>query len=122
MTKRIEAQWRTVAIFGVAAASSCVWVRPAEPDRDVYEACEADWQCPGTSACWSVTIAYGHREVTDSLCTTACEWDWDCPYDGSCQAPDAGPPLCYARCFDDLDCYIGFACDIDAYDPVCIPW
>jgi hypothetical protein len=121
---RERASWsvRAVAVFCVAVVSGCIWVQPTEPVRDEYEPCEADSQCPSGDACWSVTIVYGHDEVTDSFCTSPCTWDWDCPYDGSCQAPDAGPPLCYARCFDDLDCYAGFACDLEAYDPVCIPW
>lgn len=110
-----------IAVLGVALPS-CIWVHTNTPWPDAYVPCSSDSQCPVGTSCWSVTIAYEDVWVTDSLCTLPCSFHWECPDDGSCQDPDGGPPLCYPRCYDDYDCYEGFACVAFAFDPVCVPW
>jgi hypothetical protein len=90
---------------------------------DFYEPCFSDDECPSTTGCFETTVEYTDAFVTDTLCTNPCEFDLDCAFDGKCVNVD-GAPLCFARCFDDLDCFEGYACvdfDLD-FDPVCLPF
>lgn len=95
-----------------------------EASSDHYEQCVFDDDCPGLDLCWDIAVDYGTEIVIDAMCTEACQLDAECAYDGKCTAVTEAGPLCYARCFDDFDCWDGFACvEVDGdFDPVCIPW
>lgn len=109
-----------IGCSGSASVESDVIV---EDTFDYYEPCSFDDQCPLDAECWDIEVDYGDVIVADANCTYTCEFDDECVYDGRC-LDAAGPPLCYERCFDDLDCFDGFACiDLaDDLDPVCAPF
>jgi hypothetical protein len=119
----------TFATVGAAAlVQGCSGSASVESDVvvetfDYYEPCFVDEDCPFDAACYDIEVDYGDVIVIDAMCTYECAFDDECEYDGRC-LDAAGPPLCYARCFDDLDCWEGFACvDLyDDFDPVCAPW
>ncbi len=117
----------TLAVCAIAPA--CVVGEETEDtyeqtaSLDLYDGCSSSAQCY-ESDCWDVTVEYEDGFVTDAMCTYQCDFDQDCDYGGLCLQVSAEEPLCYARCVDDLDCPLGFACVTDTfgYDPVCLPW
>lgn len=108
---------------GCTASASVESDVVVEDTFDYYEPCAFDEDCPIDAECWESSVDYGDVIVTDAMCTYECSFDDECVDDGRC-VDAGGPALCYSRCFDDLDCWEGFACvDLyDDFDPVCAPY
>jgi hypothetical protein len=109
-------------VFASALLSSCTVSRRSA----LYEGCVENNDCTASAdACFNIDWIDGRG----GMCSVYCANDLECPGDSRCfelVGDPAGTRICYARCFDDLDCDFGFICtDADLggtiVDSICLP-